>query len=386
MTKQVYKHCALALSVDALMAKARETTGIDIVDHDVVEPLTELHKSYNEDAALTEAGAGFVQKYLLRMLSNRLRMRRDFAAHPEIAAQKIANPIFICGMARTGSTKMQKLLASSGDFNWLPFWQSLNPASHTGIPNESPDARIRDTDDFVEFWNAVSPNAKYMHEFATHEPEEEYFLMSHSFRVAPVGVLLLPGYMQWLMRVDSMSYQLKYLRDTLKYLQWQGLASPSKRWVLKAPHYYGWELTIRDNFPDASFLEATTLVISDEKGDCSLFAGAAAYQINRQLDNRRTHGDLKITDIHYKELTRSAIAAAEKVYAFNQIALAPASRQRMLDWDNAHPIHAKGGHKYELADFGFSEDQINHDFAEYLEFMNGLMGESGEPINEPSTN
>ena len=101
------KGCQLSLSVQQLLAKAREITGIDIVDDDVVEPLTAMVKSLNEESNLHAAGARAMESRLLRLLCNRLRMQRDFKAHPEIADQPVRAPIVICGMARTGSTKLQ---------------------------------------------------------------------------------------------------------------------------------------------------------------------------------------------------------------------------------------------------------------------------------------
>ena len=39
----------LRLSVDELMAESREIAGVDIVDEEVVEPLTVLHRALNEE-------------------------------------------------------------------------------------------------------------------------------------------------------------------------------------------------------------------------------------------------------------------------------------------------------------------------------------------------
>ncbi|MEJ2459066.1 MAG: hypothetical protein P8Y58_13385, partial [Novosphingobium sp.] len=126
------KYFQLALTVDQLLAKARDITGIDIIDDDAVEPLTAMVKSLNEESKLHAAGARAMQHRLLRLLCNRLRMQRDFKAHPEIGQQVIQAPIVICGMGRTGSTKLQKLLANSGDVNWLPYWQVHNPSLISG--------------------------------------------------------------------------------------------------------------------------------------------------------------------------------------------------------------------------------------------------------------
>ncbi len=190
-----------------------------------------------------------------------------------------------------------------------------------------------------------------------------------------------------------MKFQLEYLRDTLKYLQWQGLATQSKRWVLKAPHYFGNEPAIRAVFPDArfvmthrhpketipslcSFLEAMNKLVSDEKGDPSLYIGGAAWQINQHIENRK--GDLPLLDIDYRELTRSVGTVADKVYDFCQIKLSAASRQRMVDWDANHPIHAKGAHRYALTDFGFTEAKIDREFSAYIHLLSEHFNVTGD--------
>ena len=81
--------CPLGLSVEQLMAKSREIAGVDIVDEDIVEPLTVLHRALNEEAQLDAEGCRAYEAKFLRLLANRLRMKRDFLRHPEIAEQPV---------------------------------------------------------------------------------------------------------------------------------------------------------------------------------------------------------------------------------------------------------------------------------------------------------
>ena len=111
-----------------LMARAREMTAVDIVDSDIEEALGRLVTALNTEAQLTEAGAAGMEGRIHTILSNRLRMLRDFAAHPEIDEQQIVRPHFLTGAGRSGSTKLHKLLAASGDFKYLRFWQQFNPS------------------------------------------------------------------------------------------------------------------------------------------------------------------------------------------------------------------------------------------------------------------
>jgi hypothetical protein len=94
----------LDLSVDELLAKSRELTGIDIIDDDIVEPLTVLHRALNEESHIDEEGARAYEDKFLRLLGNRLRMKRDFRDHPEIAEQEIKGPLIVMGVARSGTT------------------------------------------------------------------------------------------------------------------------------------------------------------------------------------------------------------------------------------------------------------------------------------------
>ncbi len=242
-TKKTYQ---LQMSAAQMMSRAREITGIDTVDEGAVEPLKVLHAAYNNDACLHEQGAAAIEKKLLRLLCNRLRMQRDFARHPEIAEIQIERPIFVYGLLRSGTTKIQKLLASSGDFNYLTFWHTYHPSLITGSVAESPKVRIEEARAFIRWFDEMSPDAKLGHRFGTFEPEEESLLLEHSL-VSGVFIAFstLTGYLQWLPS-QSPTITFEYLRDMLKYLQWQ--TGQHKTWVLKSPLYAGLEPSILEFF------------------------------------------------------------------------------------------------------------------------------------------
>lgn len=375
------------------MARAREIAGVTLIDHDAIEPLSVLHRALCEEAQLSAEGARGHERKLLRLLVNRLRMQRDFARHPEISAQPLKGPLIVMGMARSGTTKAQKVLAASGDFNWLPYWQTHHWASTTGEPNEPSAARIADADDWCRWFAARSPESLQGHPFEAFEPEEDTLLTEGSL-AAPsfIGYGEIPSYLQWL-ATQPPGKLFTFLRDVMKYLQWQGLASADKTWLLKAPLYNGLELEILKVFPAARLVmahrtplktlpSACKLVhcfrkpFSDMKPDVTPVVQGFVFTIGLHLQNRSANPDWPMLDLSFGDLTRALPTSIERVYAHAGLQLSEAARQRMLAWEADNAMHKHGEFRYTLDEFGLSEAQIRRDMHGYLDFMHARFGDT----------
>ena len=386
---------AAHLSGNFLKAKAREITGIDVDDQEADAALTVLCNAYRHDSNLHASGTVAISNYLLRLLSNRLRMQRDFINHPEIAEEEITSPVFLWGMPRTGSTKAQKLLAASGDFNFLTFWESHNPALYTSDRGESPESRIRDTDEFAQWFREASPGTLHTHPLQTHEPEEETFILMHSLRT-PCFIAFsdTTSYLQWLATQD-MTAQFAYLKDTLKYLQWQGLASAAKPWLLKSPVSYGMESAVLSVFPDAklvmthrdprevipsfcSTIKSYYTPFTDAPINYETKIGQLVWALNLHLAARSAANKPEILDVNYAELVNSVEGVVEKIYAFAGLPLTPSSRSAIVDWNQRDLKNGKAAHKYLLKDFGVSEKMIAEQFADYDALLRHLFGNPTE--------
>jgi hypothetical protein len=383
----------IELSVEALMARSREIAGVDLVDDEIVEPLTILHRAYAEEAQLDAEGAGALTRSLLRLLANRLRMKRDFQRHPEILDQPLKGPLVVMGVARSGTTKLQKVLAASGDFNWLPYWMNFNWASWTGQPDERVAARIAEAEAHCRWYDARSPETKLGHSFEALEPEEEAVLSEGCF-VTPtfIGYAEIPSYAQWLAKQPP-GIWFAFLRDSLKYLQWQGLASADKPWLLKSPNYNGLELEILKVFPDARLIMAhrsplKTLTsmcklvqcfraaYSELQPDLGLIVEHNVLNMEAHLANRRAHPELPLLDVRFEDIVGSLPAVLERIYADAGLPLSEAALARMLRWDAENAMHKKGEFKYSLAELGLEEAAIRGKMASYFAFLDQLAREA----------
>ena len=383
----VNKPFLLQMSADQMLARAREMTGIDIVDEAAVEPLRLLHASYNADACLHEQGAVAIEKKLLRLLCNRLRMQRDFAQHPEIAEIQIQRPTFVYGQLRSGTTKVQKLLAASGDFSYLPFWQTYNPSLFTGDRAESTQPRIEEADAFIRWFDTMSPEAKLGHRFSTFEPEEESLLLEHCL---VTGVFIafntLTSYMEWFATQDPVM-SVEYLRAMLQYLQWQ--SGENKPWLLKTPLWCGLEPFLLDVFPDARLimthrtpqqtlpslfrlLDTLHIPFSDKKPEYETSKMGLILGLEEHLKNRQSRPDIKILDIPYTEVIGPSQDVATEIYEFCGMPLGDEAAQNIRNWETANPIHKLGALTYDLADYQLTPELINEEFASYIAFQNSI--------------
>ncbi|MBV1689875.1 sulfotransferase [Novosphingobium sp. G106] len=379
----------LSPTAEQLLARSREIADIELVDEEVVEPLTVLVRALNTEAKLDAEGARAYEAKFLRLLVNRLRMKRDFLAHPEIAEQEIAGPLVIMGVARSGTTKLQKVLAASGDFNFLTFWQNFNWASVSGTPGEPVDARIAEADAFCRWYDERSPETKLGHHFSALEPEEEGPLSEGCF-VAPsfIGYAEMPSYAQWLADKPR-SIFFAFLRDVLKYLQWQGLAVPGRPWLLKSPNYNGHEAAIREVFPNVRFVVANRSPVETLASMCKLLrCFRTAYgspevdnamivegnyrAMEAHLANRAAHPEIPILDLRFQDIVGALPATIERIYAHAGMALTPSSRERILAWNAANAMHKHGEFRYSLGDAGLEEAVIRERMARYFELLERL--------------
>jgi hypothetical protein len=380
----------LRLSVDELMTESRRLAGVDIVDDEVVEPLSVLLRALNKDrAGLDAEGARAFERKLLRLLANRLRMQRDVRRHPEIAEQPIAGPVVVMGLARSGTTKMQKVLAASGDFNYFTFWQGFNWASISGEPHEPTGERIAEAEEFCRWFDERSPEAKLGHSFEALEPEEDEPLSEGCF-VTPsfVGYAEVPGYGRWLGDQPA-GVRFEFLRDVMQYVQWQGLARPGRPWLLKSPSYGSQELEILKVFPDARFVMAHRSPLRTVPSTCALvghFRRAygtsapdpmlllehAAASMEAQTDIRRAHPDLPLLDLLFDDIVGDLPAVVDRIYAHAGMTLHDEARRNMLRWDEQNAMHKLGTFEYSLAESGLDETVVRSRMRSYFDLLDQL--------------
>jgi Sulfotransferase family len=379
----------IELSATELMTAAREETGVDIVDTELVERLERLIESLNREAGLTDAGAEAMQARLRRLLRNRLRMFRDLARCPEIEEQQVLAPVVLTSAPRTGSTKLHRMLAAGGDLLALQGWQGLTLALRTGDRGEDPQPRIRESEEYEAWFRGQAPAAMDIHEYATFEPDEDSLLLEHClFGLYLSAFAFVPSYAQWF-AVQERRGDLLFVKRCLQYLQWQFHNGDPRRWVLKCPGYFGLEAAVADVFPGAVFVTTNRDPRITMASTASLLAHY--HQVYSDVDRRPLLGammaegfaiatqqhmsardadpelEASFIDIGYRELTGSAQEVVEKVYSHAGLRLSGEAKAAMGRWDAEQAADTRPVHKYSLEDYGLTPTLVETKFRVYMD-------------------
>ena len=101
------------LNKDLLIKRARKQTGLhSFGDEFWEEPLDRLIDSINQESELHAVGRFISRERLTGLLAIRLRAENWFKKHPGILEQQLYPVTLICGLQRTGTTKLHRLLAT----------------------------------------------------------------------------------------------------------------------------------------------------------------------------------------------------------------------------------------------------------------------------------
>lgn len=375
-------------SAQDLLSAARARTGLqDVGDPRFMSALNQLVLSVNAESELTPEGRDAAIDRWLRLLVNRLRIEADLRQQPEIRGTRLQPPLIIGGLPRVGSTKLHQLLAKTGDFQALLFWQGYNPARPPSDAATGEDPRIADAARFLDWRSRRNPLSNAAHFLAAAEPEEDTYLLEftlHSYW--PVSYFEVKGFLRWLADQDR-DPAYAYLATLLQYLQWQFHRASPRPWVLKSPPNLGYEAEMARHLPGARFvmlhrdpvesIPSTVAIVRELRrlygsgaGDLRQVGAWAMAEysgaLERNMQWRATLSDGAVLDIRYADVRDDHETVVSRVYDFCGMELTPGAAQRMQAWAGDNEQHKHGVHQYTLDEAGLSEAAIRQQFAAYI--------------------
>jgi hypothetical protein len=92
----------------------------------------------------------------------------------------------------------------------------------------------------------------------------------------------------------------------------------------------------------------------------------AAEHAVRAMDFRDKHGEDRIIDVHYADMTDDPMGTMKKLYAALGDEWTPSGAAGIQTWLDDNPQNKFGKHEYKLAKYGLTQQQLEPMFERYL--------------------
>ncbi len=371
-----------SLTFEEIVNAARGQTGLPDPDTDSWrEGLEMLLRDHAKTQSLSDRGTAIMRARYVAALATRMRVDDYLRRHPGVALAPVKRPVFILGMVRTGTTMVSYLMDADPANRSLLKWEAYEVT-----PPAAPGALRTDSRCLAEKARdaqmiAANPQGVAQHFEAADGPTECVHLVAQDFRTMMYGVMCsVPMYHDRMLFCD-MTPAFAHRKRVLQILQ----STNPGRWVLKMPSD---SLFIRDLF--ASFPDAK--VIWTHRDPFAAFASSMSMRgnsrrlFNKDMDlaymrdkfplqlalhlkrpltmSRERPGD--IYHLYYDDLMADPIAQMKKVYAWLGDTWTDAAETGMREWLRENPQGRFGAHRYSLAQWGYTRQELAPYFSEYL--------------------
>ena len=341
---------------------------------------------------LSARGLMGVHANFTRFLVNRLRWEADVERHPEILDEDVSDPLIVLGLPRSGTTKLQRFLSADPNVHATPAWAMFNPAPFPKEARGDASQRIAWANQMMAAVTNTGETYRIMHEFDAMEADETSFIPLANFDNV-MQFITTPDYphLEWTRSVSRVPSQ-AYLREMLKYLQWQMGGKQGKPWVLKNPGNTGEFLEMLEVFPNATFVISrrdlfktagsamrmgTEILKNSFEAPDPRFVGTYtvdywAYELNRYLEQLGKKGpEVRLLEVDYERCVSDGLSVARELYELAGLPWTKGGEAAMRQWDIDNPRHKLGSYGYDLEDYGWSEEKIAEAFGPVAEEWRG---------------
>lgn len=372
----------------AVMAEARRKEALsDWGPGEFEGPLRVLLADYAR-ADLNAVGVHILRSGIVHSLRMRLRAQEWIRRHPEILDERVAAPIVVVGMMRSGTTLLQRLLAADPRFVCAYGWEVVEVAPRLDHRFSGADPRIAISQAREAKSRELAPELFAIHPMYATEAEEEIVFLADAFLShVPESGAPVPNYRSWLDDQDfSPAYD--HLHRMLQFLQWQkrrrGIVG--QRWVLKSPAHLGYLDLLRARFPDLHIVhmhrDPRATIASGASLNATLHAmHADAVEVHRvgaewlqrmgwtndramAVRDGWADDDERVTDVGFDAAVADPIGQVARVYDAVGLSLTAGAQDAMRRWLAGRPREAARP-AYGLPAYGLRPEQVDERFTLY---------------------
>ena len=372
-------------AIDRLHDTAAAATGLDdFGDPNYLEALGVLVESYSKEADFTASGEEYHFGALVGALSARLFSQAGWAQHPGYKDVRIERPVIITGLARTGTTALNRLLCAPASHQGLDLWLA-------NIPQPRPPRETWPEHPVFQMVDARIKALPYSREEFAHihyvsaDAPEECDILSQQALMGNMWAATahVPSYVEWLAEQDWVPT----LERNRANLQLIAMTEPDKRWVLKNPGHLHNIDELLAVYPDALVIWTHRDPVRSIPSICSvlekLVPGTShTYQgsvigegqldyyatgVERALAARARHDESQFLDVYYNDFVADPMGTVAAIFDRLGVSLTDDDRRAVqVANDASHLAHRVPNHGYGLADYGLSAEKVTGRFTDYL--------------------
>jgi hypothetical protein len=376
-----------SLDEPELLAAAQRATGLTDFGTDSFRAgLRELLRCLEGEARLTMLGRGMARTTVVNALATRLRLVDWRKRHPEVAEQRIRQPLLVLGMPRTGTTLLHGLLAQDPAARAPLTWEVAAPCPAPESATYACDRRIAEARSHERDIERIAPGFLAIHPSGAQLPQECVSLMAPEFMSMQwEATYAVPSYQRWCEAQDY-SHVYRWHRAFLQHLQSR---HAGRRWVLKTPAHLLTLEALFAEYPDAlvvqthrapsqvvaslASLEWTLRGASSDGLDARAEGAEAADLIERMLragmKARAAHPEreAQFFDLAYPDLVADPHGSVKRLYERFGLDFTSEFEARMRVFLAANASDKHGVHKYTPASFGLDATQLDARYAFYTQ-------------------
>ena len=354
-------------------------------ENDYLEPLEHLIESFKNESRLNLAGNLGVRHQLINRLKVRAQLH-DFIEDKNLPEP--ANPLFVMGLPRSGTTFLFDLLSCDQQYRSPLFWEITRPFPLVEKDSREAKKRIKQTNRELGLARKFIPNLLGMHHIHAEMPEECSLINTMNVRSFIFMCMAnSPSYEKFLKTCDFSDTFMWHKR----FLQALETQDKPEKWLLKDPSHISHTPELVSTYPGAKFIHIhrnpvksigslSSLTMSVRSG-LSNHAnphkiGAAVldfwqYAIEKSISDRSKHlTSEQIIDIDYRDFIKEPLEQIKHIYQHFNFELSQSTLDRMQAYMDNQSKEDHEPHHYALKDFGLDEDMVQEAFSNYNRIHN----------------
>jgi hypothetical protein len=365
---------------------AREVGSTDFGGDDYLPGLKVLLQSMDYDPHFSERGRRFAWGLVVGTLRGRAHAIKSMTENPRFDAHSISAPVVITGVPRTGTTALHRLMAVDRRFQGLQTWLLDSPMPRPPIETWANYPEFQKSVAVIEAQYAAAPQQRAAHFLAAEEVHECCMLLRQSF----VSNLWSCGWSAptydawWQCQSEEQAYRHYY-----RCVQLIGCNEPQKRWLLKNPGHIDNLDLLFAVFPDAKVIQthrdpgkALPSLVSvlmnlhplmeegrtQQRAEIMLTREVAKWSnAARKCDRVRQQHSGQVLDVIHADFHRQPMAVLERIYAFIGMDIPGDTRAAFAKRIEEKPELARGDHRYNIANYGMTEEEARAPFRDYIQ-------------------